>query len=138
MARYYARIGLIEPSGQLDNGYRLFSKQDVERIRFIRMAQRLGFTLNEIRRIFHDAADATSPCPNVREMLAHRIEENRKKIAELTALQTRMERAQSLWKWMPDGQPDGDAICPLIESVVATDPDAPTIGPAREVQNVTG
>lgn len=135
VARYYVRIGLIEASGQLDNGYRLFSQRDVERIRFIRMAQQLGFTLNEVRKIFLDVADATSPCPDVREMLTRRIDENRKKIAELTALQARMESARSLWKWMPDGHPGGGVICPLIESVVSTDPDTSVSGPAREVQD---
>ena len=44
VVRYYTRIGLIEPSAQQENGYRLFSPSDANRLRFIRMAKQLGFT----------------------------------------------------------------------------------------------
>ena len=37
VVRYYTRIGLIEPSAQQENGYRLFSSRDANRLRFIRM-----------------------------------------------------------------------------------------------------
>ena len=46
--RYYERKGLIEKPPQSESGYRLFPEGKVERIRFIRNAQRLGFTLREI------------------------------------------------------------------------------------------
>jgi DNA-binding transcriptional MerR regulator len=42
VVRYYTRIGLIEPSAQQENGYRLFSSRDANRLRFIRMAKQLG------------------------------------------------------------------------------------------------
>ena len=48
VVRYYARIGLIEPADQQDNGYRLFANKDAKKLRFIRMAKQLSFTLNEI------------------------------------------------------------------------------------------
>ena len=46
--RYYSRIGLLKPSRNPDNGYRLFDRTDVTRLRFIRHAQNLGFSLSEI------------------------------------------------------------------------------------------
>ncbi|WP_369408873.1 MerR family transcriptional regulator [endosymbiont of Lamellibrachia barhami] len=49
--RYYLRIGLIQPAAQQENGYRLFTLHDAARLRFIRMAKYLGFTLNEIKQI---------------------------------------------------------------------------------------
>ena len=51
VVRYYARIGLIHAAGKRDNGYRLFARDDAVKIRFIRRAKRLGFTLGEIRKI---------------------------------------------------------------------------------------
>lgn len=137
VARYYVRIGLITPVGQEENGYRCFSKGAVERIRFIRMAQALGFSLKEIRLIFSEVEANKSPCADVREMLAHRIEENRKKIAELTALQARMESAQSLWNWMPDSQSgkDGHNYCPLIEGVTQAETFPPESRSQREVHD---
>lgn len=55
VVRYYARIGLILPAGQPENSRRLCKPQDVARIPFIHIAERLGFTLNEIKRITRHA-----------------------------------------------------------------------------------
>jgi len=52
----------------------------------------------------------------VRDIIVRHIEENRKKIEELQALQQRMEAALEKWKEMPDGAPDGTHVCHLIES----------------------
>lgn len=114
--RYYARLGILKPERNPDNGYKLFRKNDVARLRFIRQAQTLGFTLKEITEILADAEDGSSPCPKVRDIIVQHIEENRRKIRELQALQTRMEAALEKWKSMPDGAPDGKHVCHLIES----------------------
>lgn len=121
VVRYYARIGLIQPAGQQENGYRLFTAQDATRIRFIRMAKHLGFTLNEIKQITRHADMGESPCGDVRKIIQHRIEENRAKIKEMMKLQGRMEQALEQWKHMPNGIPDGDRVCHLIESVECDD-----------------
>jgi Cu(I)-responsive transcriptional regulator len=47
--RYYERSGLLSPKTRLASGYRRYSPAEVARLRFIRRAQALGFTLNEIR-----------------------------------------------------------------------------------------
>lgn len=46
--RYYEREGLIVPSGKTDSGYRLYDKDSIRRVQFIRHAQHCGFTLAEI------------------------------------------------------------------------------------------
>ena len=117
VVRYYVRIGLIQPASQQENGYRLFRLQDVARIRFIRLAKHLGFTLNEIKQITQHADVGESPCDDVRKIIQHRIQENRVKIEEMMAMQSRMEQAPEQWKKMPDGVPDGNSVCHLIESV---------------------
>jgi DNA-binding transcriptional MerR regulator len=116
VVRYYTRIGLIEPFAQQDNGYRLFRPDDVGRLRFIRLAKQLGFTLNEIRRITRQAAMGETPCPDVRNIIKLRIVENRQKIDAMLQLQVRMEDALKTWDKMPDGMPDGHHVCYLIES----------------------
>lgn len=93
VVRYYVRIGLIQPAGQKENGYRLFTTLDANRIRFIRMAKHLGFTLNEIKLITRHADMRESPCDDVRKIIQHRIQENRVKIEEMRKLQARMEQA---------------------------------------------
>jgi len=114
--RYYTRVGLLKPNRNPENGYKIFVKSDVTRLRFIRQAQTLGFTLKEIGEILGDAEAGSSPCPKVRDIIVHHIEENRRKIEELQKLQKRMEDALDKWKEMPDGVPDGLHVCHLIES----------------------
>lgn len=117
IVRYYTRIGLLRPRRDPDNGYKLYSESDTRRLRFIRQAQELGFTLTEIGEILDHAAHDRSPCPRVREIIERRIVDNRRKLAELLALQGRMEDALRQWRTMPDGEPDGETVCILIESI---------------------
>jgi len=116
VVRYYAQIGLLEADKQLQNGYRQFAGDQVSRLRFIRLAKQLGFTLNEIKQITAHADRNESPCRDVRAIIQGRIEENRRKIDEMQLLQQRMETALAKWQTMPDGEPDGHSVCHLIES----------------------
>lgn len=119
VVRYYVRIGLIRPAEKQKNGYRLFSGGDISRLRFIRLAKQLGFTLNEIKQITDHADHGESPCDDVRRIIQHRIDENRAKIEEMQRLQARMEEALERWSHMPNGVPDGHSVCHLIESIDA-------------------
>lgn len=116
--RHYVRIGLLTPERNRRNQYRLFPVGQVKIVKFILQAKSLGFTLNEIREILAHAKQGRSPSPTVRALIETHIDRNRRVLAEVQALQTRMEGALAKWKTMPDGVPDGDAICKLIESVM--------------------
>jgi len=118
VVRYYARIGLLSPRRDSNNGYKLFAQRDVARLRFIRKAKLLGYTLGEIAQILNHASHGESPCPLVRDIIERRINENRQKLDEMMELQKRMEYALSDWRERPDRLPDGDTVCHLIESVV--------------------
>ena len=113
--RYYVRLGLIQPGRRSANGYREFHASDLARLAFIRKAQGLGFTLQEIARIFHESATSGVPCPFVREVVKRRLDEVGDRIDEMFVLQARMRRALRLWRQLPDQAPDGRAICKLIE-----------------------
>lgn len=113
--RHYTHKGLLVPERDDGNGYQLFSKSDMLRLRFILQAKRLGFTLKEIDEILAEANHGCSPCPRVREIIEDRIEDVRKKIEELNKLRERMEKALQHWSTMPDGLPDGQSVCHLIE-----------------------
>ena len=115
--RHYVRVGLLKPSRDALNGYKYFNPEDVQRIRFIRQAKALGFSLHEIGDIFANSERKRSPCPHVREIIQQKIEENHIKIKELQQLQERMVIALEQWNAMPDGIPDGHSICHLIESM---------------------
>lgn len=113
--RYYARIGLLVPAKD-DNGYRRFNDADLGRLRFVLLAKGLGFRLDEIARILAMSESGHTPCPVVREIVLRRIVDTRERLAALQALQTRLEQALALWAEMPDGEPDGHAVCALIEA----------------------
>jgi len=115
--RHYVRIGLLNPSRNPDNGYKLFSNSDIKKVKFICRAKGLGFTLNDIQIIFDHVNEGRSPCPVVRDIIRQRINENRVRLAEVNTLQQRMDDALDEWESMPDGEPDAEAICYLIESV---------------------
>lgn len=114
--RYYTSIGLLVPAIDPDNGYRRFKDTDVHRLRFVLRAKRLGFHLDEIAEILGMSAHGRTPCPVVREIVQRRIVETRERVAEMQALQARLEQALTLWAEMPDGEPDGHAACALIDA----------------------
>lgn len=114
--RYYTRIGLLKPSRDLRNGYKLYKQSDKERLKFINSAKNLGFTLSEIEQILSHAEDGDTPCPMVREIVERRIRENREAIREMKRLQKRLEQAAEMWSGMEDAEPDGHSVCQLIES----------------------
>lgn len=121
--RYYVRIGLLQPQGRQENGYKVFGSRDVQYLQFIRQAKSLGFTLTEIRAIVEEARAGSSPCPMVRDIIQRRISETQRKVRELVSLQERMEKALARWQTMPDRCPDGESLCHLIESSGEPDPD---------------
>lgn len=118
VVRFYARSGLLRPARQAANGYRQFVPLDVKRVRFVRAAQSLGFTLAEIREILRRSRQGKTPCPLVRDIFARRLGENRERLEYVRGLQDRMQRASAAWQHMPDRVPHGDDLCVLIEAVV--------------------
>ena len=117
VVRYYARLGLLRPTRDPRNEYKDFSQADLQRLAFILKAKRLGFTLGEVRMVLDMSRKGKTPCPLVREVVRRRVADNAHDLAELIALQERMQSALRKWRRMPDGVPDGKAICRLIEAV---------------------
>jgi MerR family Zn(II)-responsive transcriptional regulator of zntA len=116
VVRYYTRIGLLKPNRHPENGYKLFRHDDIHRIHFIRQAKDLGFKLNEIDEFLGQAYQGKSVCPDVRTILKQRIAQNKAEIDQLQRQLAHMEGALQRWQHIPDGTPDGDVLCPLIES----------------------
>lgn len=114
--RHYTKIGLLNPSKNANNGYKIYKQSDITLLRFITNAKDLGFTLKEIAQILNEADNGKSPCPLVREIIEKRIDETRQKINQLKELQNKMEKAKMNWEEMEDGIPDGHHVCHLIES----------------------
>lgn len=72
--RYYERRKLIRCISRTAGGFRLFAPEVVERIRFIKQAQELGLSLDEIRQILTDG-DGIEECSRVRDLLDAKVRE---------------------------------------------------------------
>jgi len=119
--RHYTRIGLLAPVRDENNNYNYYSSGDLARLSFIRKARLLGFSLRDIGDILEESSHSHSSCPLVRKIMAQRLRENRHKLADLKKLQANMEHAAARWVNMPDGMPDGNAVCHLIETIAMKD-----------------
>lgn len=84
--RYYERLGLLPHAERTGAGYRIFGDRDVERMRFIQSAQRLGFSLTEIGELLGLREHGLCPCGRARERLSAKLPEIEARLAELEAL----------------------------------------------------
>ncbi len=117
--RHYTRLGLLTPKKNPVNGYKHFTQDDLQRLRFIVRARDLGFSLGDVQAIFERADQGDSPCPAVREIIEQRLIEVKRKLDDMTQLYERMRHAVEEWSNMPDEKPCGRHVCHLIESVPA-------------------
>ncbi len=110
--RFYERSGLLGRPARTASGYRVYDKGVLDRLAFIKKAQTLGFSLDEIRRIIAESKAGESPCAEVREIVRHRLSELDRHLRDLRRY--RKELATTLEEWDEMGAADGN-ICGLIE-----------------------
>ncbi len=90
--RFYERKGLIEqPPKPLDTGFRVYPEETVQRVRFIRQAQEIGFSLREIAELLSLRADPSADCSDVREQATMKLEEVNRKITQLEEIRGALE-----------------------------------------------
>jgi MerR family mercuric resistance operon transcriptional regulator len=108
--RYYEDRGLIpEPPREESSGYRAYPTETVRRIRFIKQAQELGFTLHEIEQLLSLRADGDASCSQVRKVARAKLRDVEKKIEELTSIR---DGLRSLTDICPG---DLTTDCPILE-----------------------
>ena len=90
--RFYERRGLIkQPARPRSGGYRFYDDDVVERIRFIRQAQELGFSLREITELLSLRADPAADCGDVRAQAMTKREEVDRKVAQLQHIRAALD-----------------------------------------------
>ena len=90
--RFYERRNLIvRPSKPPDGGFRRYPPETIARVRFIRQAQGLGFSLREIEELLSLRADPATDCAQVRERAVVKLEDVERKIGELERLRRALE-----------------------------------------------
>jgi len=81
--RYYEQRGLLPKPSRKESGYRLYSQEDVKRLRFILRAKELGFSLREIHDLLELRVDVKTNCDEVREQTEAKMRNIERKIADL-------------------------------------------------------
>lgn len=84
--RYYERQGLLPPPARQASGYRRYATEDVARLRFIRRAKDLGFTLQEIRDLLKLSAAQDGDRGEVRALAQQRLADIERRLEELEAM----------------------------------------------------
>jgi DNA-binding transcriptional MerR regulator len=88
--RYYQRIGLLDPPARSRAGYRLFEEEAIDRLRFIKSAQRVGLKLTDIGQLLEVMDNGLCPCGHTEQLLHTRLAEVDAEIARLTTLREQM------------------------------------------------
>lgn len=109
---YYERRGLLKACARTPAGYRLFDDEAVRRIRFIRRAQELGFSLKQIAALLAIQGEQDASCAEVSAMAAGHLEEIEAKIRKL-------ERLREALLPLVDACPGKGPItaCPIMDSL---------------------
>lgn len=94
--RYYERHGLMPKAPRTHSGYRVFTDDAVKRLRFIKRAQELGFSLKEIKDLLGLRVKPGSSCADVRRSAEAKITEVDEKIRHLEAMRDALTQLASL------------------------------------------
>lgn len=110
--RFYEKSGLLDRPGRTYSGYRLYDESVLERLAFIKQAQVLGFTLDEIKQLISHKRAGENPCVEVREIVRSRLTELNERIEQM--IHYRDELTTALAEWDQKGEAEGH-VCGLIE-----------------------
>src|SRR4051794_29435719 len=84
--RHYERKGVLPKPQRLDNGYRKYPPNSVDRVRLIRRALSVGFTLDELAQFLKARDRGQSPCHEVRALAEKKLVELECRLTQLTAV----------------------------------------------------
>lgn len=110
--RYYERSGLLREPCRRGSGYRDYPAEAVRIVRFIKHAQRLGFSLTDIADLLRLSLDHKDRCGNVRTLAHQKLAEIDGKIASLRAMRRALKTLAQVCE-----QPRSDTGCPLLRAL---------------------
>jgi len=114
--RYYERLGLLPSAHRTESGYRVYPADTVERLRFVRQAQALGFTLEEIKEILRLRYTCQSPCNCVRGMLEKKLEGVERQMVDLARFRRNLHQILEHSRNVPRLPHSASTLCPIIQT----------------------
>ncbi|SAL03310.1 MerR family transcriptional regulator [Caballeronia fortuita] len=111
MIRYYESVGLLNPLGRTSSGYRVYGDQEVHALRFVRQARRLGFLVDDIRKLLALWQDRSRASAEVKTIALEHVTELNRRIAELTEMRDTLSHLAN--HCHGDARPD----CPILDKL---------------------
>lgn len=113
MIRYYESIGLLQAANRTDSGYRIYSKDDLHTLAFIKRSRDLGFSLEEVGKLLTLWQDKGRASADVKDLARKHIVELNQKIEELAGLR------DTLQDLMESCQGNDRPDCPILKSLAS-------------------
>ncbi len=127
--RYYERRKLLPSEGRTEGNYRYYGAAALERLRFLRAAQAIGFTLEDIATLLDFSDGKTSPCKEVQALIETRLGDIRTRIDQMNEVETVLA---SLLRMCRRNEPTGR--CHVIDRLKAAGTSSAT-HPRRRSRN---
>ncbi len=110
--RLYEAAGILPAARRTSSGYRVFDSDALDLLAFVRQAQRLGFTLDQIKEIVTIKRAGRAPCPHVRDLVKRKAEELEQRLADLMEIREGLRTLLQSWRSLRRNRA---AVCPHIE-----------------------
>ncbi len=109
---------MLRRSARTEGGFRLFGSDEIQTLKFVRKAQELGFSLNEIRELQILRADHVPACSHVKELLDQKLAAVEQKIDELQKLEQSLKLAlRECKKGLKTPVAGHEERCPVLEEI---------------------
>jgi DNA-binding transcriptional MerR regulator len=114
--RFYESVGLLPEPDRTPGGYRDYRAADLERVRFIKSAQRLGLSLDDIKEILAFKDRDELPCDYVLAVIDREADALDQRIAELERLRKELRSLRSRARRIPKQLANRSCVCHIIEN----------------------
>jgi len=108
--RYYEKYGLLIDISRNSSGIRLYTDKDISKLKFIKRAQRMNFSLEEIKNLLSMRENPQHAKNSVRQLTADKLKNIEEQLTDLSTLQNELKLLLNLCRGSEDG-------CPIIEDI---------------------
>jgi DNA-binding transcriptional MerR regulator len=115
--RLYEDAGILRAARRTASGYRVYAADTLETLSFVRQAQRLGFTLEQIKDIVAIRRDGRCPCRHVRQLVQRKVDELDQRLSDLQVVRDGLRALLKGWR---QGSRMPAAVAPHIETTRST------------------
>lgn len=119
--RHYERKGVIASPARSIKGYRLYSPEAVERVRLVRRALGVGFTLDELAAVLAEREKGGTPCKEVFALAASKLKDLEEQIIEMQNLRDELQTLVLGWDERLGKNDSGNKPAFLLETLIGGD-----------------